>query len=117
MTLAQLAEEADVSASYLSQLERGQKGTVSAEILLRLATSLGTSMRALMAEPEADLVGSSLVREVPEPLRCLYQTKGDLLGMTEDDVAMLAGIRYRDRQPRTEEDWEYLYLTIKRIVK
>jgi transcriptional regulator with XRE-family HTH domain len=115
LNLAQLASESGISTSYLSQLERGEKEGVSADILFRLANSLGTTMGALLREerPEREC---SPVEELPGPLVELYNKRGPRLGMTESDLSMLSGIRYRGHQPRTMEDWEFLYLSIKRTI-
>ena len=50
LKLAQLADESGISTSYLSQLERGEKEGVSADILFRIAHTLGTTMGALLRE-------------------------------------------------------------------
>jgi transcriptional regulator with XRE-family HTH domain len=115
LNLNDLAAKADISTSYLSQLERGEKEGVSADILFRIANALGTTMGALLRknEPEQELVAGE---ELPAALRRLFEDKGEALGMTQADVAMLAGIRYRGHQPRTMDDWEFLYLSIRRTI-
>lgn len=116
LTLNELAAESGVSTSYLSQIERGEKETVSADVLFAIATALGTTMRALYKPPEGS-DETQITIEIPEPLRVFYTERGKKLGMTEADLTMLAGIRYRNKQPRTQEDWEYLYLSIKRTIE
>ncbi|GAA0251365.1 XRE family transcriptional regulator [Cryptosporangium japonicum] len=63
MTLVELARAADLSHSFLSQLERG-RSRPSMSSLHRIAQALGTTQPALMAAAETDepRVGVSLVR-------------------------------------------------------
>ena len=115
LKLAQLADESGISTSYLSQLERGEKEGVSADILFRIAHTLGTTMGALLRESKTTQEHTR-TEEVPGPLMELYRKRGQRLQMIEADLSMLSGIRYRGHQPRTMEDWEFLYLSIKRTI-
>lgn len=49
MTIRQLALYANVSHGYLSQVERGERGTPSPDILNKLAVPLGVSYEELMS--------------------------------------------------------------------
>lgn len=115
MNLSELADAAEISVSYLSQIERGEKEAVSADILFRLANTLGTTMGALLSAPTGPPAPGPVV-ELPGPLLEFYRKRGQELGVTQDDLTMLASIRYRNQQPRNPSDWEFLYLSIKRTV-
>lgn len=47
--LNELAKKADVSVSYLSEIERGKKNGVSIEILCKLAKALGVDVSELFS--------------------------------------------------------------------
>lgn len=117
LNLSELADSAKISVSYLSQIERGEKESVSADILFRLAKTLGTTMNALLSEQTSPVLPTEAEPiDIPEPLRRFYESRREALNMTEDDLRMLASIRYRNQQPRKESDWEFLFLSIKRTV-
>lgn len=114
-TLDQLAEKANVSKTYLWELEhdtRGQKKP-SADVLLRIAEALSTTIADLLSLPsvrvdktEIDL-NSSLIE-----FRDLMKHLGDPL--TDNDLRDLATMRFRGGQPKTKEDWHDLYRLLKR---
>jgi transcriptional regulator with XRE-family HTH domain len=104
-TAAELARRAGVSKAYLSRLEAGKTVRPSAAILERLAAALGTTVADLR---EHDLPPAE--RSVPEALRDFAAEAG----LSAEDVAMLAGIRLRGRQPATAEDWRFVFEAIRR---
>ncbi|MGN7383936.1 RapGH repressor [Chlamydia abortus] len=60
-TIREVADRSGVSPSYISQIENGQRGIPSPEILLKLSAGLNTSYAVLMQEagylqPETELV-------------------------------------------------------------
>ncbi len=107
MSAVELARQAEVSKGYVSELESGRAARPSGDVLYRLATALGTTV--------ADLLGQEIrpaTREVPAALR-QYAEEADL---PEEDVRMLAQIRFRGEQPATKDDWRYLYESIRRSI-
>jgi len=110
MSLSDVAGEADISKAYLSQIETGQVKRPSAQVLFAIASALGTTVAALLGRAPVENAEALLV---PQTLRD-FATEA---GLTEDQVQMLAGIRYRGRQPRKKEDWGYLYESIRRSVR
>lgn len=114
MTISDLAERAEISVSYLSQLERGERGIPAADKLFRLANALGTTMADLVQGGQPSMVMEGTPVEIPASLREFEKVRGGQLGLTAEDIRMLASIRYRGRQPQTPEDWEFLYLSIKK---
>ncbi|GIP33944.1 helix-turn-helix domain-containing protein [Paenibacillus sp. J2TS4] len=60
-TIREVANRSGVSPSYISQIENGQRGIPSPEVLLKLSNGLNTSYAVLMQEagylqPETELV-------------------------------------------------------------
>ena len=71
MSLRDLATRADVSTSYLSDLERGTRGAPTAPVLERLADALGVSVDTLLGREsltplldEADVAFANKLREI-----------------------------------------------------
>jgi len=114
MTLSELERVSGVSKGYLSQLERGEASNPTVDIVTKISQGLGVPVSELLGEvslPEAD------APRLPAGLReFLDQAAARGSYIAEDDVRMLLGIRYRGKQPRTAEDWAFLYETIKRII-
>jgi transcriptional regulator with XRE-family HTH domain len=107
-TLADLSREAKVSKGYLWELLEGRGKKPSAETLYRIATALGTSVPDLLEKPPSQPFAED--NRVPP---ALARVASDL-GLPEEDVRMLASIRYRNDQPKTEEGWRFLYESIRR---
>jgi len=108
LSLTDLARMAGVSKGYLSQIENELAPRPSAQTLFKVARALGTSVGELLAgTPEA---AEAVDVEVPESLREFAR----LERIPEEDIRMLARIRYRGRAPRTMEDWRFIYESIRR---
>jgi len=105
MTQTALARAAEISKTYLSELEGGQGTRPSADVLLRLADALGVSI--------ADLLGRSVVatssQELPPGLLEFAQAEG----LPDGDVRMLASIHFRGDPPKTARRWQIIYDTIR----
>ena len=107
LSLSELARRARISKAHLSQIENGQIRRPSAEMLHAIGIVLNTSVAGLLGttvahEPQTVSVSDSL------------QAFAEEAHLDEDDVSMLASIRYRGLQPQSEDDWRYLYESIKR---
>lgn len=107
LSLSALADLARISKAYLHQLESGRSERPSAEALYSLATKLDTNI--------AHLLGKDKQPEVPEIPRSLKLFAREAK-LSERDMTMLAGIKYRGRSPNSVADWRYLYESIKRSV-
>jgi len=108
---AALARQANIAASYLSELEATEGACPSAIVLYRIAVALDTSVPSLLGMPERPTAPADR-RAIPPALqraRVVYR-------MAEDEVALLSQIEYRGQRPRTEEDWFFLLGAIKRVV-
>jgi transcriptional regulator with XRE-family HTH domain len=111
MSLNQLSEKAGVAKGYLWELE-DDKGTKSvrpsADTIFKIAEALGTSA--------ADLLGKKIQQtptyEIPENLKLF----ADKYHLPEADIEMLAGIQFRGEKPETQEDWQYIYESIRRTI-
>jgi len=112
LSVAKLAELAGVSRAYIHQIENGECPRPSAQVLFSIAAALGTSIAHLLGraakgpEPEAVVI--------PDGLRQFAAEQPDL---RPEDVEMLARIRLRGRQPKTAQDWAYLWESIRRTVE
>ena len=114
-SLNKLAEMAGVSKAYLSQLENNVSKQPSAEVLLKIASALGTTIADLLDKPVR--VQAKDFGEMPDGLRKLIDDQGETLDIREEDVKMLMRIRYRGNQPETPEDWEHILRTIRIVMR
>ena len=95
----------------MSQIERSADARPSAATLFSLANALGTSVAALLGNTEPD-DGEGAELDIPDSLREFAEAEA----LPPADVRMLAQIRYRGEAPQTEEDWRFLYQSIRRSV-
>ena len=114
-SLNELAERAGISKAYLSQLENNRSKQPSAEILLKIASALRTTIADLLDKPVR--VHAKDFGEMPDGLRELIDEQGETLDIREEDVKMLMSIRYRGNQPETPEDWEHILRTIRIVMR
>ena len=109
ITLTALAERSGVAKSYLSSLENSDGSErPSGKTLYRIADALGTTM--------SDLLGTRLLvdpdHEVPEALTEFAESEG----LSDRDVAMLAGINFRGQQPADRDAWAFVWRAIRASV-
>ena len=108
LTAADLARRASLSKGYLSEIESGRAPRPSAEILYQIAVALGTTV--------ADLLGKE-VRPASQAIPASLREFAEDANLPQEDVQMLAQIRFRGEQPSTVDDWRYLYESIKRSIR
>lgn len=108
MSAAQLAEAAQISRSYLSELEnnKGDHKRPSADKLYAIGTVLGVSMSELLGRP---LIMAPTTAP-PPPGLAQFAEEYDL---PDADVEMLASIRFRGETPQTSQRWQFIYNAIK----
>ncbi len=112
LSLAELARRSKVSQAYLGQLERGVNGAhPSADVLYKIAFALKTSVGELL-EKQLGKSDDELT-EIPEGLREFAIARH----LSDKEITMLARIEYQGQRPRTFDDWNYLYESIKRSVR
>ncbi len=118
MTLDELAERAEVSKTYLWELEKDESGEKkpSAEILLRIGNALSITLAELMGLPTVQMKASKVV--LSKPL-LEFQERMEQLGtpLSEQDMQELASMSFRGGRPRTVDEWHELYLTLDRMTK
>lgn len=106
LSLGQLASRADVSKSYLWNLEsRAEDKRPSAKILFEIAKALGVTL--------ADLYGNnvSVVHEKDvDPTLAEFASQA---GLSTADTRMLASIEFRGDAPKSVERWRYIYQAIR----
>ena len=114
-TLDQLAEKAQVSKTYLWELEKDTKGSKkpSADVLLRIAEALAVTIADLLALP-AVRVDETNVNLSPSLIEFRDWMKRIKEPLSDDDLRDLATMRFRGGQPKTKDDWYDLYRLMKR---
>lgn len=111
LSLTELANLAQVSKGYLSQLENNADGPrPSADILYRIAFALETTVGELLEK-------RSNMRDKPSPLPPGLREFAAHARLDQEEIQMLAQIKYKGDQPKTTDDWRFLYESIKRVIK
>jgi transcriptional regulator with XRE-family HTH domain len=113
LSLNDLAADANVSKTYLWELEQDTAGEKkpSAAILMRIAAALSVTIADLLALPTTQVREGT--GELPPSLR-EFRERMRKLGspISEPDLRDLALTRFRGRQPQTFDEWLQLYLTL-----
>jgi transcriptional regulator with XRE-family HTH domain len=115
LTLDELADKAEVSKTYLWELEQDEDGVKrpSAEVVLKIADALSLTIADLMGLPTVTVQKETV--NLPKSLiefRNQQLTMGNKL--SDKDLRELAGMSFRGGQPRTAEDWFAVYLAFAR---
>lgn len=105
LTAKDLARVADVSPSYVSQLEHGKQDQPSLEVLGALAGALGMATSELLGEP----VAAEATMVTPQALALLAAE----LGLDAATTVMLAEINIGGYQPTTRDGWLLVLLAIR----
>jgi|SRR6476646_1532472 len=109
LSLAELAENAEISKSYLWKLERDEDEVrPSGKSLYRIANALGTTM--------SDLLGREILAEEPVEIPIGLKRFAAKHRLTPPERRMLAQINFRGRRPETEDDWAFLWNAIQRSI-
>lgn len=118
LTLDQLAEASGLSKTYLWELENDKEAVKkpSADTLIKLVTPLRTTIADLLGLPTVQV--NNLTVEVSNSLLefCdwMRQTGREL---SDDEIRDLATMRFRGGQPKSRDDWDDLYRTLRRTTK
>ena len=114
MSVTDLAEASGVSKPYIWQIESGRRANPTGDVLRKLAPALGTTVTDLAGVPEA--FSDEALAKLPKGLRDLARKRGKAIELRQEDVEMLKHIHYRGRRPEKSEDWELIFLFLKRIL-
>ncbi|RBP39632.1 transcriptional regulator with XRE-family HTH domain [Roseimicrobium gellanilyticum] len=114
-TLPQLAEEAKVSVGMLSQLENADENSANPNLqtLRKIAGALNVTVGDLLGKAIAKtrtFIPEKLDRGLSEFLERARKRGEDL---DEGVLQGCYGMQERDGAPKTADDWEFLYKTIK----
>lgn len=100
-----LAEEIEISRTYLSQIEQGRAQNLSLRLAQRLSTVLG--IKSPYQEDNEDKEIDE--KDTPQSLRKFAEQDG----LPPEDIRMLARIEYRGKKPQDPQEWRILYNVIK----
>lgn len=111
MSLDDVATKANISKTYLWELERDAAGAKkpSADVLLRIANALSVTLAHLLALPAVQVEDYEV--ELPPSLQ-EFQQRMALAGqpLSSQDLQDLAKAKFRGGQPQTVDGWNQLYL-------
>jgi transcriptional regulator with XRE-family HTH domain len=120
LSLDELASKAGISKTYLWELEKDATSTKkpSADVLLRLAKALSTTIGDLLNQPVVRVKEAS----GPVPIMPALQEFCDRMKslgtpLSEADLRDLAVMKFRGGQPESADEWHQLYLTLLNTVR
>ena len=118
LTLDQLSEESGLSKTYLWELENDKESQKkpSADTLIKLVTPLRTTIADLLGRPTVQVAEQKV--EISDSLQefCKWMEKTERK-LSKIEIQDLATMRFRGGQPKTVDDWDDLYRTLKRTTK
>lgn len=114
LRLKDVAEVADISVPYLSDLERGRTNP-SLETLQVLAGAYELTVQDVLTGVE--FYGDSTPASLPRGLADLVADPALGPQLTPDWVHTLSRIELRGRRPQTKDDWYEIYLHLRRIME
>lgn len=112
LSIGQLAKRAGVSRAYLWQLENGSKKRPTLELLQRIANALGADVTELYTTHATPPETAN--EDLPPGLKEFVTKRGKALGVKKGDIENMKAVQFRGKQAEHPEDWEYLYLFLKR---
>ena len=107
----ELAQNSGVSRAYLWQLQKDPKKHPSVQTLERLAKALGVPVTEFIEDSAAQGHASAALSS---GLADFVRHRGPVLGVTKTDVEVMRGIHFRGTQPEASEDWELLFLFLRK---
>jgi transcriptional regulator with XRE-family HTH domain len=106
-SLSDLSRESGLSKAYLSDLENGSAGKPNIQYIFAVSVALSVTVSELLEEGHART-------DVPRPKRKESDLPSGLkelqmeLGLSEDDLEVLAKVNFRGNRPRDKEGWRFL---------
>ena len=112
-SLAGLAEKSQVSKAYISDLENGTAGKPNIQYVYAVAVALEVTIDQLLQDETSGNEKKPLKRaeELPAGLIDLQQE----LGLSADDVQVLAQVNFRGHRPRDKEGWRFLLEALRMV--
>lgn len=107
LSQAELAEKVGISRTYLSEIERDLATNLSWRVVESLTIELGLSI-----EPEVE--GEQRLKNLPPGLAEFQASRDDI---PEQDILMLASLKFRGKQPTTRDGWALIYNAIEVATK
>ncbi len=115
LTLDELAVKADLSKTYLWELEQDEEGVKrpSADVVLKIANALSLTIANLLGLPTVKVQKETV--SIPKSL-IDFRDQQLIMGnkLSDKDLRDLAGMSFRGGQPRTAEGWFAVYLAFSR---
>ena len=119
-----------LAKSYLSRLEQGKVANPGVQTLDQVASALGSSLLDLLMPLRVQRTdgpktssgrkmkdGSEFAEDMPEALRVFAEEmRSTRRTIPRDTIRSLAALQYRGRQPKTAEDWRFLFDALVRSV-
>ena len=113
LSSVELAKATGLSRGYLWQLETGGKDNPSLDILQKLAGALGVTVAELSETASPACVEPGL----PPSLAKFLKKRARELGVLKPDVEIMKRVSFRGKQPDNPEDWELLFLFLKKWIQ
>lgn len=118
LSLDEVARKAGISKTYLWELERDTGATKkpSADVLLRIAKALSTTLAELLSLPSVQSAGGPV--ELPPSLQ-EFRQQMELMDrpLSDADLRDLASMKFRGAQPESASEWLQLYLLLDRSLR
>jgi transcriptional regulator with XRE-family HTH domain len=113
--LGELSTKSGVSKAYISDLENGVAGKPNIQYVYSLATALDVTLDQLL---DTSMAGGGVQpkrgarpQELPPGLAELREE----LGLSDQDIELLATVNFRGHRPRDKEGWRYLLETLRML--
>ena len=120
LTLEALAERADVSKSFLWEVEH-DRSDISGARLLRMANALGASVDFLLRGAPAPQQYEPPAIEIPRELGDLAEELGlsyrQTMTLLEVERSIVARRSAKARRRKSKEEWRELYAGVKRFLE
>jgi transcriptional regulator with XRE-family HTH domain len=113
----QLASQAEISKSFLSEIENNNRN-VSSQALLRIANILGASVDYLLTGESKESPPKGPITIPPELSRAaeeLQLTFNQTLDLLEAQRSIVARRSHKSAKSLSVEDWKDLHKTLKRV--
>ncbi len=115
LSLSDLEKKSGVTKGYLSQIERGEAINPSLEAVRKIAQGLEVQITDLIGENNEK---KNSIQRIPKGLK-EYINKAKTRGtpLTDEDITMLQGIRYRGKVPKNADEYGLLFDFLKRFIR